>query len=281
MIDQATELRKLVLRSMRESTASAAPPPRLLAVTGGSSGVGVTTIAVNLAVAFAEQGSRVVIVDADLHRADVAALCGLGGHPGLADVLVSRRDIHEVLQRGPAGIQVVPGSPGGLKADDLARERLLRQLKALGRHADTVILDLGSGVHEQLVPLCAAADDILLVTTPQNSAVMEAYTRVKLAFHDLEPAALELVLNLVETAEQAEDVHRRINQSCHRFLNRSLQLMGFLPPDEAIPAAAVTALPVVLGQPKSPAAESLERLAVTLAVLARHRGASRPVSASA
>ena len=74
MIDQATELRKLVLRAMREQPIITGPPPRLIVLTGGKSGVGVTTIAVNLSVALAEQGSRVVIVDADMHRSDGASL---------------------------------------------------------------------------------------------------------------------------------------------------------------------------------------------------------------
>ena len=77
MIDQATELRKLVLRSMRERAAAAGPPPRLLILAGGEPGVGVTTLTVNLGIALADQGLRVVVVDADVNRADVARLCGL------------------------------------------------------------------------------------------------------------------------------------------------------------------------------------------------------------
>ncbi|MEX0818879.1 MAG: AAA family ATPase, partial [Pirellulaceae bacterium] len=77
MIDQATELRKLVLRAMRGRAVTTGPPPRLMVVTGGKEGAGVTTMAVNLSVTLAEQGQRVVIVDADPHRSDVASLCGL------------------------------------------------------------------------------------------------------------------------------------------------------------------------------------------------------------
>ena len=109
MVDQATELRKLVSQADRDPADEAGRVPRLLVLSGGKGGVGVTTLAVNLSVALSRRGNRVVLVDADLYRADVATLCGLEERGNVADVLSARRDIHEVLQRGPAGIQVVPG----------------------------------------------------------------------------------------------------------------------------------------------------------------------------
>ena len=100
MIDQATELRKLVLQSVRQHVAAAGPPPRLMVATSGKGGVGVTTLAVNLSVALAQQGSRVVVVDADLHRSDAATLCGLSEQQSVGDVVTARRDIHETAVTG-------------------------------------------------------------------------------------------------------------------------------------------------------------------------------------
>ena len=151
MLDQATELRKLVLRSVREPPADGSPSPPLLVVCGGCSGVGVTTLSIHLAVALSGQGCRVVLVDADLHRPRVASACGLSGEAGIAEVLAARRDIHEVLQPGPGGVQVIAGrASAGHPADwgEVAQQRLLRQLKKLGRHADVIALDAGSGGHE-------------------------------------------------------------------------------------------------------------------------------------
>jgi hypothetical protein len=114
MIDQATELRKLVLSTLRDGQGSGGPGPRLVVLTGGRAGVGVTSLGVNLSVSLSEQGLRVILVDdeGDDGRG-VAALCGLTGSSVAADVGTARRDIHEALQRGPAGIQVVPGWRGG------------------------------------------------------------------------------------------------------------------------------------------------------------------------
>ena len=122
---------------MREKTAAAGPPPRLMVLVGGKGGVGVTTLAVNLSVGLAEQGARVVVVDADLYRSDVAVLCGIAERATVEDVLIARRDVHEVLQRGPAGIQIVPGlwAPGeAADCSDTAQERLLRQFQTDSVH---------------------------------------------------------------------------------------------------------------------------------------------------
>jgi flagellar biosynthesis protein FlhG len=267
MIDQATELRKLVLRSMRERTAAAGPPPRLIVLTGGKGGVGVTTLAVNVAVGLAEQGARVVLVDADLFRSDVAVLCGLAETSTVEDVLIARRDIHEVLQRGPAGIQIVPGlwAPGeAAECSEAAQERLLRQFRTLGPHADIIVLDVGNGSGDFVRRFCAAADDVLLITTPDPIAVMDTYARVKTAMADAKVPTLRLVVNHCASESKAIDVHHRIDQSCEKFLSTRVAFAGHVPEDEHVAAAAAAAQPFILGTPICAAAQALQKLAAVL-----------------
>lgn len=267
MIDQATELRKLVLRAMREQPFSTGPPPRLIAVTSGTHGVGVTTIAVNLSVAMAELGSRVVLVDVDSDRSDVAALCGLKDFQPRATSQAARRDIHEVLHRGPAGILVVPGlgagdvPPSTLSVGDISGERLQRQLSTLGRHADVVILDLGSGGREFARRFSATADEVLLVTTPDNGAVMDAYTRIKTDLTQAANQSLRLVVNLATDELSAVDVHRRIDDSCRKFIETTIDLAGHIPQDAATIRGAAHGIPFVLGEPTSAASLAIGKLA--------------------
>lgn len=267
MPDQATELRKLVLRAAREATLEVGPPPRLLVLTGGKGGVGVTTIAVNLSIALADQGTRVVLVDADLHRADVATLCGLAEQRSVADVLTSRRDIHEVLVRGPAGIQIVPGlwAPGNV-ADysEKSQLRLLRQLRLLGPHADIVVVDVGGGSNEVVRRFWQAADDVLLVTTPDAVAVMDAYATIKTLRAGGDIERMRLIVNSARNVGEAADVHRRLDQSCQRFLGCSLGLLGHVPPDEAVTLAARQAAPFVSAA-TGDAAQALMQFATILA----------------
>src|SRR5262245_30489845 len=109
MSDHAQESRPMVARP------NAVLPGRdsglgMVVISGGRPGVGATTVAVHLAGALAQDGLRVVLIDADLYRADVAARCNLAGGFGIGDVLAGRKNIHEVLQRGSAGMQILAGS---------------------------------------------------------------------------------------------------------------------------------------------------------------------------
>ncbi|MFO0904562.1 MAG: P-loop NTPase [Pirellulales bacterium] len=277
MPDQAAELRKLMLAAPHESLAGAGSPPRLVVLSGAANGVGTSTLAVNLAVALADQGARVVLVDADARRADIATLCGIAEQQKSAEEQGVRRDIHEVLMRGPAGIQVAPGAwapnarPGSAWGPNAAQGlseksqyRLLRQLKSLGRHAEWVLLDAGCGAPDVVRRFWQAADDVLMVTTPEPNAVLEAYAAFKTLLVDSVRPRLRLVVNQAADGAAAQDVHQRIDQSCRRFLGREVRLAGHLPVDALVADAARRQRPVLMAHANSNAAQAVVQLASRL-----------------
>lgn len=267
MRDQAAELRKLVLSASHAATAGHGPAPQLLVLTGGKGGVGTTTLAVNLAVSLADHGARVVLVDADPQRADVTSHCGLGADAGFADVLASRRDIHEVLMRGPCGLQVVPGVWSASKSHGYSEKnqyRLLRQLRALGRHAEWVLVDVGHGAPDVLGRFWHAADHVLLVSTPDPVSVMDTYATIKTLLTDELTCGLHLIVNRASGDEEARDVQRRIDQSCRRFLGKPVGTLGFVPNDPAIPAAARQGQSLIASSSECSAAQAIVRIAATL-----------------
>ena len=274
MRDQATELRNLVLRSARIRTAEVAPAPRLITVSGGKRGVGVTTLALNLAAALSELGARVVLVDADFESGDVAQKCQLVEGANVADVMEARRDIHEVLQRGPGGLLVVPGTVTGERheSSEVGQHRLLRQCQTLGRHADLVVLDAGNGATKAVRRFWQAADDVALVTTPEAVSVMDAYATLKTHVSPRNNALLHLVVNRATEACEAEDVHRRIDQSCRRFLGFGIQWLGHLPVDPEVTASGQRRTPFV--DDACPAAHAINQLAQQLNYSRSHARAS-------
>ena len=263
MKDQATELRNLILRTTRTARVDHGPPPRLLVLSGGKGGVGVTTLSVHLAMALAGQGVRVVLVDADLYRADVATMCGLEERGSVADVLTSRCDIHEVLQPGPCGIQVAPGAWAPNKPTDYsetAQQRLLGQLQTLGRHADIVLVDAGNGGSEVVRRFWQAADDVLLVTTPEPMSVMDCYATVKRLGGDGQTPTIRLLVNKADSRSVGEDVHQRIDGSCQRFLRLRVGLLGHVPQRPVVGRQAGTGV----AQLHPDAGQAIERLAIRL-----------------
>jgi len=270
MYDQADKLRNLVLRAKAESYSSG-PAPYIVTVCGGKGGVGTTTLAINVAVALGQLGKRVVLVDADLQRGDVAAFCGLKEEYSVADVMSARRTVHEVLQLGPAGIQILPGAWAPNQPVDwnpLAQQRLLQQLKTLGRHADIVILDAGCSGGEVLRRYWQAADQVLLVTSPQSVSIMDTYAAIKMFDAADVEAEIAVVVNRAETAEQAASVQQRIENSCQRFLGRSVGDAGYVANGDLFNACAQANTPVVIAAPHSPVARGFERIAVSVAAQA-------------
>ena len=234
MSDQATRIHELMVRGSGPAHRRERGPGTVV-ISGGRPGVGATTLAVNLAAALAQDAHRVVLIDADLYRADVASQCNLTGGFGIGDVLAGRRSIHEVLQRGPAGMQVLAGAASAEIRSGLAERailRLLKQMRSLGPHADWLLVDAGNQPSEFTARLWSAADRVLLVTSPDAVAVMDTYALIKtlLSRHSLRQSPT-LVVNQAENDSTAADVHRRIDQSCRRFLGVSVEFAGGVPSD--------------------------------------------------
>lgn len=269
MLDQAERLRSL-MRADHGDAPPAAPRskrPQFVAVAGGKGGVGTTTIAVNLAVALARDGHRTVLIDGDLGTADAAGLCGTREAYHIADVLAGRRGIHEALQLGPAGVQVLPGAWATGHITDCApaaHERLLRELARLGPHAEQVVVDAGNGSHSAVRSFCQAADRVLLVTSPDDASVMNTYAAIKfLRTIDAQPT-IHLFVNLARQAEVARQTHRRLAQACRRFLGFELPWAGELSHAIEVTEAGRQHHPFVWALPQTPATRQIEQLAATI-----------------
>jgi flagellar biosynthesis protein FlhG len=277
MSDQAFRLRTLMHEGSRRGPAAGHAAPTMLAVAGGKGGVGTTTLAVNLGIALAQDGRRTLLVDADAQRADVAALCGLADGPSVADVLSGLRTLHEVIQRGPAGLQILPGRWGAQSSVDWtprAQESLLDGLRGLGQHADVVLLDVGASINPVSRAFWRAADEVLLVTAADSVAVMDAYATVKA--HSTETRVLRIATIVNQAADPlvAADAHTRLQRACRRFLGVDTRVLGSLPFDATVRNAAVAMQPFVVQAPQCTAAEEVARIAGRALVSAARSHAS-------
>lgn len=230
-------------------------------------------MAINVAIALVDQGLRVVLIDADLYRADIAALCDLPERGHVGDILSARRDIHEVLERGPGGILVVPGvwAPDHeIPFSQHAQLRFVKQIQSLGRHVDMVLMDVGSAAADAVHRFWCAADEVAMVTTPDSVSVMDCYATFKSAHAaKAAPSLVRLIVNKSTSESEALDVHRRIEQSAQRFLGRSIPFAGTVPHDERIADAMQKKTPAVLTATGGPVAKSLHALAAALVTSAQ------------
>jgi flagellar biosynthesis protein FlhG len=274
MSDQATKLRRLVGERAAVARGSVAVQParekraRVLAVTSGKGGVGKTHIAVNLAVALASRGRKVMLFDADLGLANVNILLGLTPEETLADVVSGKSDIFDILLTGPAGVKVVPGASGIPFLANLGaaeRERLLGDLSRLEAAADVLVIDTGAGIADTTVSFAAAADEILVLTTPEPTSMMDAYAMVKTLSRHGSHGRLSLAVNMASNRIEAGRIGGRVSEIARDYIGVQVDPIGYVVRDPHVTLALRKRTPLVLAYPAAQASACVRTLARNLA----------------
>lgn len=283
MHDQADELREWMRHAASERTGTEARSPYLLAVGSGKGGVGTTTVAARTATSLARMGNEVLLVDADPQRADVAAFCGLEPARSLADVLLGRCSIDEIIARGPSGVGVVAGPwASALVADCPPQgcERLIEQLRGTEFSAEWIILDTGSGISQVARRFRLASDGVLMVTTPDPVAVMDTYAAIKHLSAAGKPPEIECVVNAATTSAEALDAFDRLANACRRFLGFDLIKAGWISRDDSLREQRQTCHADEQGSRHSEWSRSMTLLAegLVLRAASREAGGDRMVS---
>jgi flagellar biosynthesis protein FlhG len=161
-------------------------------------------------------------------------------------------------------VPAASSAPELAELDDYRRECLLRALGQLEIEADLVILDTASGVTSQVTSFCAAADDVVVVTTPEMPAFSDAYGLIKLLHSRGLKRAPHLLVNTASSAEEAEETAHRIRLVARRFLRVDVDPWGSIPFDPAVLRAVRLQEPVVTAFPNTPAAAAYRSLAARL-----------------
>jgi len=261
--DQAKNLRRIV--DMQRRPVRAGYGLRSLAVLSGKGGVGKSNISVNLSLAMAGRGKRIVLLDADLGMANVDLLCGLSPKFNLAHVIRGEKQIQDILLPLGENLSVLPGGPGVRELADLGEEALLNlidSLSVLESLADVLVIDTGAGIHRNIISFGAASDTVLLVTTPEPTSIRDAYGVLKaLAFAGGGKADVTVVVNMASSPEEGEDVADRIRSAASRFLGISPAFGGTVLRDDAVSLAVRKRTPLLTAFPDSDAARRLRSVA--------------------
>jgi flagellar biosynthesis protein FlhG len=223
---------------------------------------------VNLAIHLAAAGKKVVLLDADLGLANADVLCNVSLPSNLAHVIARKKDLAEVLIEAPGGFRLIGGASGLARMADLSdydRQRLVNALGELEQQCDVILIDTGAGISPNVLSFTRCADHVLVVTTPEPTAITDAYAVVKVLSKDAtSERRVSLLVNQVRTPNEAKVVHARIAQVAKQFLGVSVLDGGHVLSDPAVPNAVRARLPFSLGSPRCPAAQCVAQLAMRL-----------------
>lgn len=241
---------------------------RTLSFTSGKGGVGKTSLSINVGLALAKQGERVLVFDADLQLANVDVALGLRPEFNLQHVVAGEKTLLEVIAHGPAGLDVVTGGSAVTTLMSAGPKRMaafLDQLNTLADHYDTVIFDTGAGLDNRVMTFLKLVDTVVLVTTPDPTAVTDAYALAKVAFRRKPGADVRLLVNQVSSDEEGKVIHKTLATIVGSFLKKEVGWLGSVRADQEAATAIRKKKPFVLASPKSPAASDATKVAKQIA----------------
>ncbi|MEW5898342.1 MAG: MinD/ParA family protein [Bacillota bacterium] len=242
------------------------PGARVIAVTSGKGGVGKTSLVVNLSLALARLGRRVIILDADLGLANVEVLMGVTPHYTLFDCVCGTKEIGEILTPAPLGVQIISGGSGFLELANLDARQQQKIIAALDLldDADFILIDTGAGISRNVLGFVAAAEEVIVVLTPEPTSLTDAYSLIKILAKFKVHRQVMLVVNRAADEREAAAAAKRMAAVAERFLEIELVHLGSICEDRTVSRAVRRQQPFVLFEPGSGPAARIKELAQRL-----------------
>ncbi len=262
MVDQAENLRKIMEKD--GSIVNRTKKTRIITVSSGKGGVGKTNIAVNMGIAFAQLGKKVIVMDADLGLANVNVCLGIIPKYNLFQLIKKQKTMKEIIIDTNYGIQIVAGASGFSKIANLSeseRAEFIKELDVLS-YADVLIIDTGAGVSQNVLDFIVAADEAVIITTPEPTAITDAYGIIKIIATEINSPTLELklVVNRVNNVLEGRKVAERVINIASQFLNIKVDNLGMIYDDPIVSQGVIKQTPFLYLDPKSKAAISLKHI---------------------
>jgi flagellar biosynthesis protein FlhG len=267
MADQAETLREIMRSKL------AVPPAantnkenktRIIKITSGKGGVGKTNISTNLAIAYAQMGKKVILMDADLGLANVNVVLGIIPKYNLYHLIRNQKTMNDIIMDTNYGIRIVAGASGFAKIANLTeeeRKNFVNELSELSS-ADIIIIDTSAGVSNNVLSFVEAADEALIITTPEPTAITDAYGIIKIIATEMDKQnlGLKLIVNRVKSVVEGRKVAKRMIEIANQFLNLKVDYLGYVYEDPAVQNAVLRQKPFIILEPKGKASICLRHI---------------------
>lgn len=277
-MDQAEKLRSIInslnsIKTNSQGTQSEAgvamkKKARVITVTSGKGGVGKTNFSINAGLVLSELGNRVVVIDADFGLANVDVILGIMPEFTLLDVIKDNKNIADILTKGPNDIRFISGGSGVeelIKLEKWQLDKFMEKMSELDQLADIIIIDTGAGLSDNVLSFVAAADEIVLVTTPEPTSITDAYALIKMVAKIDKNKDLKIVVNRADNSEEAGQILKKLTLAAEKFLSFKIDSLGYVLNDGTVTKAVKEQQPFMISYPKCPAAKHIREIAENLA----------------
>ena len=254
MPDQAEKLRELVKKKQEI---------RVISVASGKGGVGKSIISVNLAVALSRLGVRVLVVDADFGLANIDIMLGVTSKYNVSNFLRGEKSVSEIIQLGHEGVRFISGGSGMnelLNMDEEQLAGLLSGLTQLESPVDMIIIDNGAGINDNILQMVLASSETIVITTPEPTAILDAYALVKTIVKLDNSHPLHLLINKCENKKEAQRVSEGFIEVIGRHLGKNINPLGLIMYDHNVPLSIKRQVPITVSDPECGTSQSIHQI---------------------
>lgn len=245
----------------------------ILAVTSGKGGVGKTFLSANLAAALAARGERVLVLDADLGLANLDVVLNLQPKITLHDVFTGKASLEDAILPAPGGFSVLLAGSGLVEYSRLTpqvREQLEDIIARVRPRFDRIVLDTGAGISDVVLHAISLADEVLVIATPEPTAMTDAYATIKVLATQQGRRAIRLVVNQVSAVGEGRTIRNQLQLVVDRFVAPNLpmgseplrlELLGEIPSDASVREAVQKRVLLIEKMPGTPSARAVAGIA--------------------
>ncbi|CDZ78566.1 Flagellum site-determining protein YlxH [Legionella massiliensis] len=255
--DQAAGLRNL----------ARSKPVKVIAVTAGKGGVGKSNVSVNLAVALAQQGKSVLLLDADLGLANIDIMLGLHTKYNLSHVVQGLCHLTDIMLTGPHGIRVIPAASGTEYMTQLSAAEhagIIDAFNELTDDVDYMIIDTAAGISDTVLSFARSSQELIVIVCDEPTSLTDAYALIKVMSKRYEWSHFHVLANMVRSTREGRELFNKLYRVAEQFLDVRLDYLGAIPFDERVHEAVKKQKPVLIAYPESNAAKVFLQLADTV-----------------
>lgn len=236
---------------------------KTIAVISGKGGVGKSNITLNFALSLIKQEKSVLVVDLDIGMGNIDIMLGLQAQHSIVDMYEQQLEIDQIIERTEQGLAYIAAGSGLSQIfhmDEAKFSYFLDQFESLMRDYDYIFFDMGAGATKDSLFYILAADECFVVTTPEPTAMMDAYAMIKHVHLRNPSLPFFVMMNRAETIKEGKKAMQRIEKVVNQFLNKKIIPLGILTYDKLVSRAVIRQTPFIELNPYADVSKQLRSI---------------------